>query len=648
MSVVDVKFTVSGTTYVIPVRSIKPAPAVADQPERMLIGAASAETGLGVYHTFCRDFSGPPGQEFWDLDSKRQGYRSGGLVAPFGYLQLPTGASLGDSDAATTSPLVMASAIGAGFPGSGADPDQRVVLPLGKTLIRSDAGDPTTWTEEYSGTANVTQVVSLIEVPISTSPYSRLYASFASSTNDGDYAMYYSDTAGDTWSTTSVNGEAIAYTTYYGGYMSLPYKCLWVAKRDGTLTRYEGKHDGTSHTVMQDPGRITFLSGGFSFDDGVFFLKNGRLYWDLSDDPTTADFDDLKTYPNLTGLACGTMLDGRMPVVCNGTPGGIWKIGWNGAEWMGLPANMATEYGKIVYLLAVEGDLVALATNPAGTNTVVLICPQAGPTPPSSPTPTPLETPLWERWQPIATIAKKPYAAFAHNVVGYPTYQKGHTLFIMCYDGSGSYVYHMLMPSGGAVVPGGDYASGTHNRVLPTFAPMPDLTGPFFGVEVAYDVDEVGSGDEAISVKYSTNGSDPTTEIGTINSVGRGVTSLDLSTPVAARVLDVKVEMTRGTTSTYTPRVFWLAPKWYKKRPLRESWLFEIDTLEWMRRTSNAYDDLMAIIATIHDATTPPSMTIGKISTTYSISIERVTPEWGEADTPDRVGPIELLVQEIP
>jgi len=102
-----------------------------------------------------------------------------------------------------------------------------------------------------------------------------------------------------------------------------------------------------------------------------------------------------------------------------------------------------------------------------------------------------------------------------------------------------------------------------------------------------------------------------------------------------------------GTTTTLSPRVFWVAPNWWKKQPLRQRWRMEVDVNTWMEHESKDYDSLMTDIATIHDATTPVSMSIGNLSTTYSVNIQRVTADWREAETPGRVGPITLLVQEI-
>lgn len=655
MSVVDVTFTVGGTDYVLPLRSIKPASSVADQPQPMLVGQATAQTGVGAYSTYCKDFSGPIGQEFWDMDSEVQGFRSGALIAPFGYLQLAPGATEAVSDTATTTPKIMPSSIGAAMPAGGTD-DYRVVLPLGKEIHWCAAGDLTSWSTEYVGTANVTQCSGLIKLPMVGTPYGRLYASFASNTDDGDFNLMYSNDYGDSWSDSGIAGEAICYHHIYGP--NTFYHFLYVAKQDGTITRYgTGGHTG-GQMLDQAPGRVTFLAPEFG-NNGVFFIKNGNLYSTKSDDPTTPDYDTLQTYPNLSGLVCGTMLSTSTVAVTTGSPSGIWKVSLGGeARWIGLPPNMAGEYAKIVYLLAVEDDLVALATNAAGTNTTVLICPYVltGGSPEEVirsifyPPEKRAWIPAYANWQPLAVIAKKPYAAVCLPIVSYVTYQATKALFIMCYDGSGSYIYHMPMPTHGSVAPGGNYASGTHSRVMPTFAPMPEMTGPFFGVDIGYDIDEVAAGaDEAIRMYYSTDGSDPTTEIGDgLDTVGRGAYSFTLSTPVAARALELKVSLIRGSTATYTPRVLWMAPRWHKKRPLRQSWLFEVDTIEWMRRESKTYDGLMADIATIHNVTTPPSMTIGKLTTTYKIDVERVTPEWGEAETPDRVGPIQLLVQEIP
>jgi hypothetical protein len=72
-----------------------------------------------------------------------------------------------------------------------------------------------------------------------------------------------------------------------------------------------------------------------------------------------------------------------------------------------------------------------------------------------------------------------------------------------------------------------------------------------------------------------------------------------------------------------------------------------IDVYEWVQ-SYGAYDDLLTTVASLYDKTTPITMTIGDLATTYNVIIERVIPHLAQAERPDVLGPLRLILQEAP
>jgi hypothetical protein len=528
---------------------------------------------------------------------------------------------------------------------------------MGNTIWRSNAGSINFPNEglgnpvcTITGASQITAIVAEYKTQVA-----RLWAAGAAAA--ADFYLRYSEDGGATWSAHGTyQGEALATVRKRQGFGQVYW--VLVGKRSGEV--YGFNPQGTTATFCEATGggRIVFLRAEYGGHSQIWFLKGGKLLelkWESLYGST--NFADIAYYPGLEGLTCGCMLGGN-PVVSDGSPGGIWRVTDEDIQWLGLPPQLASAFTKIAWLGANGGDVVALAEDADGATTL-LVCSSPGKqgeqdlTPrtiaqkvglaPVSPSPNP-----WETWQPILTVAKKPYAIhfgrLGNEGIGYSS-----ASFLLCYDASHSYIYPFHMPRGGVIPVGGKYASGTYHRVMPTFAPMPSETGMFFGVEVGYDLPEAGSGDEAIQASYSPDNGSTWTEFSSsgINTPGRSSSTLLASTPVAFRTIDLRVSLTRGTTATKSPTVLWFTPIWFKRRALRYRWDVTIDVDEWVR-SYGAYDDLLTSVASLYDKTTPITMTIGDLATTYNVIIERVIPHLAQAERPDVLGPLRLILQEAP
>jgi len=643
-----------GTKF--PVIGFNPTESLPDQPPSVLIGSASEVSAPGIYRTPCRDFSGPAGQEFWDSDLPKQGYRSGGLMGDSGYLVLPTGPEDAETSTADTVPAICPSNVGLSYaPADGSDPRQ--ILPMGNTIWRSDAGT-IGFANEGAGNpvatiTGATQIAAIVALYKATA--ARLWAAGAAAA--ADFYLRYSDDGGATWPTHGTfQGEALATVRKRQGFGETYW--VLVGKRTGEVYGFNTASQTVTFCEATGGGRIVFLTAEYT-SRSIWFLKGGRLAelnWESMRGTTNAASVDY--YPGLEGLTCGCLL-GSDPVVCDGSPGGIWRVTDEDIQWLGLPPNLALQFTKIVYLAADKGDIIALAEDAAGATTL-LVCTVPGQSAgakqgtrqtiaqktgfvPTTPYPN-----AWESWQPILTVAQKPYALhigrLGESGKGYVS-----ACFLMCYDATTSYIYPFYMPRGGVRPPGGRYASGTYHRVMPTFAPMPSETGMLFGVEIGYDLPEAGTGDEAIQASYSLNNCSTWAEFSAagINTVARSSATLLHATPIAFRVIDLRISLTRGATVTKTAMILWFTPIWFKRRGLRWRWEMAIDVEDWAKNYG-AYDHLLAALDTLYGKTTPITMTIGNLVTTYQVMIERIIPDLSQAERPDILGSLRLILQETP
>lgn len=144
----ELTVTLGGTVF--PLKRLAPSVTVPSEPPAQLIGPVTLADRSHTFYTSVDSFAGPMGQERFDMRSRVQGYRSGGLAASIeqGYLMLPPGISqeFADSYYGTTFVIFpssvgvthdIADRLGAGLPY--ATSSYRQYMAVGNAVWRSDS-----------------------------------------------------------------------------------------------------------------------------------------------------------------------------------------------------------------------------------------------------------------------------------------------------------------------------------------------------------------------------------------------------------------------------------------------------------------------------------------------------------------------------
>src|SRR3990167_316912 len=249
--------TIGSITF--PTKGFLPSDAVPDEPDRLVIGRLTVADRSGTYRTPCTDFYGGLGQEFWDLNSSQQGYRSGILNGQPGYLILPSLVSVKKTDATApiTSPVIPYSAPLAVYQEVLNDTGLRTIVGLGNRIFRSDKGSVGAWTAVGTVTDDIvpepdvvcTQITSIGVQQKVTSPHfaGKLWAAGASAT--GSHFLLKSTNGGATWSADTVlKGEALTMVDdrFRGSRTASTAtddQALIVARSNGTIYRTHGTAD---------------------------------------------------------------------------------------------------------------------------------------------------------------------------------------------------------------------------------------------------------------------------------------------------------------------------------------------------------------------------------------------------------------------
>lgn len=188
---------------VFPLISLHPSTAAPAEPERRLTGRASLAHRENTYYTEVNDFSGPFGQELWDMDSLAQGFRDGGLQGGEGYLILPMGIDQ-EVDPHTVEPTTLAIYPGnVGLTSARSDVEQgqntaksdyRQFVAVGAAIWRSDSGlytftEPLTYAAATISFASATKKISDSADGLAGFTEGRSVVVSGSTDNDGTYTI---------------------------------------------------------------------------------------------------------------------------------------------------------------------------------------------------------------------------------------------------------------------------------------------------------------------------------------------------------------------------------------------------------------------------------------------------------------------------
>lgn len=646
---------------VFPLISLLPSTAAPAEPERRLTGRASLAHRENTYYTEVNDFSGPFGQETWDMDSTRQGFRDGSLLGTEDYLVLPPGFTeeLDPVVAEPTTFVVFPGNVGiasnAADRASGIQAETRQFVAVGPAVWRSDLG---VYTFSESGNPVLdfpnkgeaaTQITSIIRVSRETQEY--IWVAGASAT--GDHVLYYS-ADGTSFSASNITGEAVAAV---GTGLAGSYPEIVVAKSDGSIVRVNpsgetGPTPVTTDIETESTGRTVFLGpgwyGGLPGTPGLWMIKGGRLMfinWSRKD---TREGTALEELPSLPMLVHGCLH--FQPVVTDGW--NILRVHPDYVEWLGLPPNL-TQFSQVRYVAVAEGFVWAVVidgSSPANTSVLAASLTRRGEED---------TTPIWERWQLVASLAGKTGYALHFGAPKPEAYVPtgAHKGLLMSYDAGESYIHSFDVPSpGGTLPPGGTYAT-TANRSMPIFTGgMPDVEGTWAGVDISWVFPDntgtiqfhrrIGTATTWTQVGPTISGS----SVGSASKAVYGVTELDESTAQAFTTIETRPTITGASPYNQSPRILGMVYRWEKHQNLRYTFALEIDAEAYMKHNGKEYDDLLADIATLYDTTTPLTLAVDGWTANYTVRFAKrggVTIAPDQALRGDTVGNPILLLEEV-